>query len=270
MTLVHVQKEDGIAVISLSNEPVNIMHLKFWRDLLATFEALEADASIRGVIFQSGLKRSVFTAGLDINEFYAPGSSREQLHRYWGTLSKTLHRVYSSPMMTASAIKGQCPAGGCALALCCDLRLGAADVTMGFNEVALGMGGIPPFWGQLMAGIIGQRHTERLCTTGGMPKSDELSRLGMLDVVVDRVEDVLSTALEMVRGILTNPNDLGRATAKDVLRCDFAKRWSEGLDYEVDFLWNSISHPQVVTGVRKTLDMLAKPAKHNVPPKAKL
>lgn len=264
MKAVSVRKEGSIAVVSLASEPVNIMGLRIWQELLSAFEGIEADASVRGVIFESGLKRNVFTAGLDINEFYAPASSREQLYTYWGTVSKTLIRIYNSPMLTTAAIKGQCPAGGCAIALCCDLRIGASDATMGLNEVALGMGGIPPFWAQLMTATIGQRQAERLCTTGAMPKSDELFRLGLLDVVVEKAEDLLGVALSNAQVVLKNPNDLGRGTAKQVLRGDFAKRWSEGLDFEVDFLWNSINHPQVVAGVKKTLEMLSKPAKKKV------
>lgn len=34
-----------------------------------------------------------------------------------------LARLYRSPLVTVAAIKGACPAGGCCLSLCCDLRV---------------------------------------------------------------------------------------------------------------------------------------------------
>jgi enoyl-CoA hydratase/carnithine racemase len=36
------------------------------RELLATLEQLEADKAVRGVIWASGLKRDIFTAGNDL------------------------------------------------------------------------------------------------------------------------------------------------------------------------------------------------------------
>ena len=36
------------------------------RELLATLEQLEADKAVRGIIWASGLKRDVFTAGNDL------------------------------------------------------------------------------------------------------------------------------------------------------------------------------------------------------------
>lgn len=253
-----VQKQDGgIAVVTLASEPVNIMHLDFWNQLLAAFEALEADAEVRGVIFQSGLKRNVFTAGLDVKEFYAPGTSRQQMHTYWGALSKTMTKIYSSPMMTAAAIKGACPAGGCCLSLCCDYRVITADGSMGFNEVALGMGGVPPLWAELMTSIIGRRATERLVQTGDTPGSAELLQMGMVDAVVEKADAVLPKALEEARRWLKNGNDIGRSTSKSIMRDEFTKRWTTGLEWEVDFLWNSANLPQVVKGIGGVLSKLS-------------
>lgn len=72
----------GVAVVTLAREPVNTMNLKFWQDLMATLEQLEADPKVRAVIFTSGLRRDVFTAGNDIQELYAPNTSKERYR--WG------------------------------------------------------------------------------------------------------------------------------------------------------------------------------------------
>ena len=44
-------------------EPVNLMGMDVWTELKQKFDELEADKTVRGVIFASGLKRDVFTAG---------------------------------------------------------------------------------------------------------------------------------------------------------------------------------------------------------------
>lgn len=42
---------------------------------------------------------------------------------FWVTSNVFLARLYCSPLVTIAAIKGACPAGGCCLSLCCDLRI---------------------------------------------------------------------------------------------------------------------------------------------------
>jgi hypothetical protein len=69
------QRDGGYAVVWLQREPVNTMDLTFWRELAAALQQAEADPSVRGLIFASGLKRNVFTAGNDIKELYAPLTS---------------------------------------------------------------------------------------------------------------------------------------------------------------------------------------------------
>ncbi len=42
---------------------------------------------------------------------------------FWVTSNVFLARLYRTPLVTVAAIKGACPAGGCCLAMCCDLRI---------------------------------------------------------------------------------------------------------------------------------------------------
>ena len=42
---------------------------------------------------------------------------------FWVTSNVFLARLYRSPLVTLAAIKGACPAGGCCLSLCCDMRV---------------------------------------------------------------------------------------------------------------------------------------------------
>lgn len=267
MTAVSVEKvEGGIAVVSLHNEPVNIMDRSFWQQLLDAFDNLERDDSVRGVIFQSGLKRNVFAAGLDIEELYAPKTSEENVHSFWALLTTTLNRVYRTKMMTAAAIKGACPAGGCCLSMCCDYRVITADGSMGLNEVALGMGGVPFFWAELMATTCGARATERLVMTGDMAKSEELLRIQLVDAVVPTAADVLPAALAEAKRWLKNP-DLGRLTCKGIMRDAFAEKWLSGTKDEAQFIWDSISQPLITKNIGNIKEMIANAGKKE---KAKL
>lgn len=253
---ISVRKEaGGVAVLTLAKEPVNTMDLGFWQELLVAFEALEADAEVRAVIFQSGLKKNVFTAGLDIKELYAPNTSKERLTEFWATLSKVLTKVYATPMVTAAAIKGACPAGGCCLALCCDYRVITKDGSMGLNEVQLGIC-VPDYWVELFAACAGQRQAELLLQRGDIVPSERLLELSMVDAIVDGAEQVLPAALAEVARWLKSP-DSGRIETKELLRGPLAERWLKGGEKEAAHVWRTVSSPGAVATLGKVLDKLS-------------
>lgn len=51
----------GYAIVTLSKEPVNSLDLAAWQALERALDRLEADPSVTGAIFASGLKRDVFS-----------------------------------------------------------------------------------------------------------------------------------------------------------------------------------------------------------------
>lgn len=90
------RRSEGFAVATIAREPINSMDLSLWRELLATLEALEADTDVRGVIWASGLKRDVFTAGNDLKvgcQKYCVKSVQKEL---W--LCATVHACCSTPL----------------------------------------------------------------------------------------------------------------------------------------------------------------------------
>ena len=58
------RRPGGVAIVVLAREPANVMNLPFWQGLTRILDELEADTSVHGVIFTSGLKRDIFTAGV--------------------------------------------------------------------------------------------------------------------------------------------------------------------------------------------------------------
>src|SRR5256712_10024113 len=88
---------DGIAVVTfdLKGEPVNKISRAVKQDVLATFEALEHDASVKAVAFFSG-KPDTFIAGADIEEFVKLESAAEA-ERLSAEGQELLQRVARSP-----------------------------------------------------------------------------------------------------------------------------------------------------------------------------
>jgi 3,2-trans-enoyl-CoA isomerase len=246
---------NGVAVMTLAKEPVNSMDLAFWQELFAKFEDLEKDEAVRAVVFRSGLKRNVFTAGLDLKELFAPKTSRERQLEFWRALTKTAVRVYASPLVTVAAIRGACPAGGCLLSLCCDYRIIDKDGVMGLNEVALGIP-VPTFWAELMVSVVGKREGELMLQKGLLYRSADLLRVSMVDEVLESGDEVLPAAVAEAQRWLQNP-DSGRIETKLVLRSDLATRWAAGTDKEAESVWDSTSKPSTIASLQKVIERLS-------------
>lgn len=105
---VTVEKDRGSswARIVLCREPVNSMNFAFWQRLSEVLHTCEQTEDIRGVIFCSGLKKPVFTAGNDLGELYAPATSRERYRRFWKMSNEFLCNLYMSPLLTVAAVRG--------------------------------------------------------------------------------------------------------------------------------------------------------------------
>ena len=256
--LKHVRVERNAAgkyaVAYVCKEPVNAMDAEFWEELQQVLDEMEADKGVRALIFASGLKRDIFTAGNDLKELYGPLISEESYRRFWGAQNTFLPRLYRSPLYTVAAVRGACPAGGCILSLMCDHRVQTSKGHIGLNEVALGIP-VPRFWCEAFCRITGHAEGERLLGLGKMMSPQEALRLGLLHEVVEK-EDLLEAALLAARGALKMP-DAGRAATKMALRGKLAHAWERGWQEEVAPTVRMLKDPNVVAGMKANLERLS-------------
>ncbi|KAJ3279290.1 hypothetical protein HK104_001586 [Borealophlyctis nickersoniae] len=250
-------KDNGVAIVTMRRDPVNSMNMDVWEQLLSTLTQLENNKSVRAAVFRSGLSRPVFTAGNDITELYARKTNKERYTRFWIVQNVFLARLLRSRLATAAVIKGACPAAGTGLSMCCDVRVATADVTMGLNEVALGIS-VPAYWVQLMARIIGQGRAEALCLSARMTPAKEGERIGLVDVVVDGDEsEALARAVKMVEKLGSFPGQ-GRAITKESIRGAFASEWAneQRLKEEAELSWGMLSMKETLASLDQVMARL--------------
>eukprot|EP00658_Telonema_sp_P-2_P065866 TRINITY_DN55016_c0_g1_i1.p1 TRINITY_DN55016_c0_g1~~TRINITY_DN55016_c0_g1_i1.p1 ORF type:complete len:326 (-),score=102.45 TRINITY_DN55016_c0_g1_i1:177-1154(-) len=264
MSFVTVSIEGSHAVLSLNKDPVNSMDTTLWAQIYAAFTQLEQDPRVRGVVFTSGLKKDVFTAGLDLKELHAPSTTHPRLMNFWRTLSKTLIAIYSSGMVTIAAIPGACPAGGCCLALCCDYRIITAKGGMGLNEAQLGIP-VPRHWIRLMASIVGARKADYILQTGVIVPSPEAEQMGMVDKLVATRTELVPAAEAEMKKWLRLP-DVGRQATKRELRAELADAWTQGTDDEAAGVWDCLRREDTAALLGKVMASLGGTKK----PQAKL
>ena len=254
---VSVETRGGLAWVTMAREPVNSMNCQFWEELLATLSELESDSGIRAVVWRSGLKRNVFTAGNDIRELYAPMTNRDRHRRFWVAQTRFLARLYRTRLITAAAIRGACPAGGCIMSLCCDYRA-MADIKqsrLGLNEVALGIAP-PPYWGRVMVALIGHGPAERLLKNATMVPAGQALRMGLVDAVVPTA-DLDSAAEKYCRRVMRLPSP-SYALTKDRLRGELSRAWEAFADKEAAQVFATLSDPKTVRSLGAVLKRLSK------------
>ncbi|MGJ3265558.1 MAG: enoyl-CoA hydratase [Salinarimonas sp.] len=123
--------EAGIARVVFDRAAArNAFTFAMYEELHDVCDALEADASVRVVVF-SGAGGRAFAAGTDIAAFREVRTPEDAL-AYEDRIERVLGRLESLSKPTIAMIAGACTGGGAAIAACCDLRVAEAGARIGF------------------------------------------------------------------------------------------------------------------------------------------
>jgi enoyl-CoA hydratase/carnithine racemase len=188
---------DGIATVTL-NRPAqrNAMNGAMLTGLRSAFDDLEARRDVRVVVVRGA--GPAFCAGMDLKEMESRGGARDPESDVVGVLQ----RVERSRHPTIALLHGDAIAGGCELALHCDLRVMAETARIGMPLARIGM--IVPFvLGQKLVEIIGPAHTRQLLFTGRPIDGRRAYEIGMVHQVVPAAE-VETAAQALARSVADN------------------------------------------------------------------
>jgi enoyl-CoA hydratase/carnithine racemase len=200
-----VTTEGGVAVLTLSNPPMNLVTLELTRRLHGTLERLAADATVR-VLIVTGAGERAFCAGSDIKEFGRVAD--DVVARKLEAENAAFSRLAGFPKPTLAAINGVAFGGGLELAVCCDLLIAAADARLALPEVKLGV--FPGSGGTIrVPRRIGEGRAKELMFTGEPIGADTALAWGLVNRVVPRGH-ALAAARELAASLAALP---GRALA---------------------------------------------------------
>lgn len=195
-----VTEEDNIAIVTLNREKaLNAINQTTMANLSTFFvEDAPNRTGLKGVIL-TGAGGKAFAAGADIKEF-------ESLTETTGAaMSKTGHDTFfqierfSKPVI--AAVNGFALGAGCELAMACHLRIAGEKARFGQPEVNLGL--LPGYGGsQRLIQLIGKGKAMEFLLTGDMIDATEAHRLGLVNHVVPKGEEV-AKAKEIIEKIAT-------------------------------------------------------------------
>jgi enoyl-CoA hydratase/carnithine racemase len=216
--MIHVHHDGAAATLVMSRPPVNAIDPAF----VAAFETALDQAMARrptAVVIRSDQR--AFCAGADLGliggYFDAPGGV-ERMDAYVRTLHRLFDRIEALPAITLACIRGAALGGGLELALACDLRIAAANATLGLPEARVGM--IPGAGGtQRLTRLAGPGTAARLILSADVVDGREAQRLGIAQWVAEPADLDAETAR-----VAQRIGELSRdalAASKDCMRAVF-------------------------------------------------
>jgi enoyl-CoA hydratase len=206
MSLVDYRRDGAVAVLTLTNPPVNAYSYEMFRALDDAILRARFDEDVH-VIVLTGAGDKAFCAGADI----AMLQTATPEFKYWFCLhaNETLLRLEHTPKLVIAAINGHCVGGGFEVAMAADLRLArAGGFKLGLPEVALGV--LPGTGGtQRLTRLVGKAKAIELMVRGERFSADEAKTLGLVHDVLP-ADGFLDAALSVAKTYCP-PNKASRA-----------------------------------------------------------
>src|SRR3989449_2540120 len=202
---------DGIATITLNRpERRNALNTAMLEGLHRRFDELERDARVRVVVIRGA--GTAFCSGRDLEEMSR--RPRDPLEPESDVIG-VFQQIEASGRPTIAMVHGAAYAGGCELALHCDLRI-AADVAR-FAMPLARIGLVVPFaLGQKLVEIIGPAFTRQILLTGQPVDAGRAYEMGMVHAVVPAA-DLERATYDLAKTIADNA-PLSLAGMKSTIR----------------------------------------------------
>ncbi len=200
-TLLLEQKEHALHITLNRPKVRNAMSLQMVNELMAVFESIESDDSIRALVIRGA--DGYFCAGGDIKDMAgaraALGNKAADDEDPFYALNRAFGRMITNanqlPQVVVVVTEGAVLGGGFGLACISDVALTLSSTKFGLPETGLGV--IPAQIAPFVVKRIGLTQARRLALLGARFDGAEALRLGIVHECHDNTE-ALDTALETV------------------------------------------------------------------------
>ena len=207
--LVHYERRDGVAYITLDDPPANTYTYQMMRQLDDAVLEARFDNDVH-VIVLKGQGEKFFCAGANIKML----EEAEPRFKYYFCLhaNETLNRLEQTPKLVISAMNGHTVGGGLEIAMAADLRIAKKDAgKVGLPEVTLGV--LPGTGGtQRLSRIVGKSKSIELMATGDLLSFEQAQEMGIVNRILDA--DGFDDALHEFASQFCPPNKAAKAVGR--------------------------------------------------------
>jgi enoyl-CoA hydratase len=227
-----VEARDGVATVTLNRpEARNALNRTLVRELGDALEALDGDPEARVVVLRGAGDRA-FCAGADLKGMFQEAPILQAREQYAG-LARILAGIPRMRKPVIAQVHGYALAGGCGLAVACDLVVAAEDAVFGLPEVKLGLLPLMVLAPILRAASSPKRVLHMVLTGAELPAPEALA-VGLVSQVVPPAD--LAGAVEALARTLAGYSPATLAVAKEAFYTAIELDHGQALPYLRDLL----------------------------------
>jgi enoyl-CoA hydratase len=208
----------------------NAMTWEMYQALVDACDRVDQDAEIRVLVLR-GAGGKAFIAGTDISQFRAFRTPEDGL-QYEQRLDHVLDRLERVAKPVIAEIQGVAAGGGCAIAMCCDLRIATPESSFGI-PVARTLGNClsGASYGRLVD-LLGPSRAKELMFTGRFLDATEAHAIGLVNRLVS-ADAIEQATRALAAEIAANAPLTIWATKESIRRIQAHRRLPAGADADI-------------------------------------
>lgn len=246
-----VEDKGKSVVLTMNSNPAGVMNDGFFADLNSAFSGVRELHPSKPVVLSSGAK--MFSPGLDLEHcipIFKKGGNGINL--WFERFLNAMLTVFEHPAPTVAAIGGHAIAGGCILALCCDMRIMETGKALtGLNETSIGFP-MPDSLDVLVVGVAGRGPGRKMIDAGKLYPAREAFELGIVHKISEPGAAVPSAVSEAE--LMDSFSDKKKAV-KENLSAKVRKAFAET---DSQTLAAKLSYPRTVEKLEEILETVKK------------
>jgi enoyl-CoA hydratase/carnithine racemase len=213
--VIRLERLGAVAFLTLQRpERLNAIDRRMLGELQDALDIVERDSELRVLIVKGA--GGNFSSGFDLKEQMearpsGPEAWREILDRDFSTVMRFWHLKKPS----IASVQGYCLAGGCELALSCDITIAAEDAVFGEPELKFGAGIVV----MILPWLVGPKRAKEIILTGAdRISASDAAQIGLINRVVPS-DQLDSTVLALARHIAVIDPNLVQETKRAINQC---------------------------------------------------
>lgn len=189
--------DNGVATVTIDRPEVrNAVNTETLVSLTGAFRDLSENEDVRAIVLR-GAGEKAFCAGADLKEWQdREGASGYRAH--FEAVARSVEAITRSPKPVVAAVDGYALAGGCGLAVACDITLASERSAFGLPEIRIGL--LPAIVMAPIFRAIGRKKGVEMVLRGNRLKAVEAEACGLITrcVADDKIhEEAQALAAEL-------------------------------------------------------------------------
>ena len=211
---IRLQRAEAVATLTLNRpQRLNAINKQMLVEIQDALDTVERDPEVHALVVNGAAGN--FSSGFDLSEQMEARPTgveawREILKRDYSAVTRFWH--VSKP--TIAAVSGYCLAGGCELALCCDITLASENAVFGEPELKFGAGIVV----MILPWLVGPKQAKEIILRGmDRISAQEALRIGLINRIVP-ADELDSAAAALARDIAVIDPQLVQQTKRAINR----------------------------------------------------